>query len=209
MAYFKALLFLFFFALVPVFSFAQTVHVVEVRNFEFVPMNVDIAVGDTVEWRWIVGMHTTTSDSTTGQNVWDAPIDISHQVFRFVITATGVHHYYCIPHQSLGMVGTITATAVNGVEDENIAPEKFLLSQNYPNPFNPVTSIKYVVGSFQFVSIKVFDLLGREVATLINEEKPAGEYEVEFNGNNLPSGIYFYRLKAGDYSETKKMVLLR
>ena len=62
---------------------------------------------------------------------------------------------------------------------------------------------------FGFVSIKVYDLLGREVATLVSEEKPAGEYELEFNAVNLPSGIYFYQLRAGDYSETKKMVLIR
>jgi len=60
-----------------------------------------------------------------------------------------------------------------------------------------------------FVTLKVYDLLGRQVATLVNEEKPAGEYEVEFNATNLPSGIYFYQLKAGQFSETKKMILLK
>jgi hypothetical protein len=69
--------------------------------------------------------------------------------------------------------------------------------------------MQYTIGSRQFVSIKVYDLLGREVATLVNEKKPAGEYEVEFDGNRLPSGIYFYQLKAGEFSETKKMILLK
>ncbi|HSW54311.1 MAG TPA: T9SS type A sorting domain-containing protein [Ignavibacteriaceae bacterium] len=86
---------------------------------------------------------------------------------------------------------------------------KFSLSQNYPNPFNPTTSLQYAIGSRQFVTLKVYDLLGREVATLVNEEKSAGEYEVEFNAATLPSGIYFYQLKAGQYSETKKMILLK
>jgi len=85
----------------------------------------------------------------------------------------------------------------------------FYLSQNYPNPFNPTTSLQYAIGSRQFVTLKVYDLLGKEIATLVNEEKPAGQYEVEFNSTNLPSGIYFYKLKAGEYSQTKKMVLLR
>ena len=85
----------------------------------------------------------------------------------------------------------------------------FDLNQNYPNPFNPTTSIQYTISSRQIVTLKVYDLLGREVATLVHEEKPAGSYEVEFNGNELPSGIYFYQLKAGDYSETKKMVLMK
>jgi hypothetical protein len=96
---------------------------------------------------------------------------------------------------------------------------KFSLEQNYPNPFNPSTSIQYAVDSRQFVTLIVFDILGREVATLVNEEKPAGKYEVEFNAAELPSGVsakggyasgvYFYQLKAGNYIETKKMVLMK
>jgi photosystem II stability/assembly factor-like uncharacterized protein len=92
---------------------------------------------------------------------------------------------------------------------ESEPPRNFKLSQNFPNPFNPRTSLQYTVGSRQFVTLKVYDILGNEIATLVNEEKPAGEYEVEFNGANLPSGIYFYQLKAGGYIETKKMVLLK
>jgi photosystem II stability/assembly factor-like uncharacterized protein len=99
--------------------------------------------------------------------------------------------------------------STTNVESTNYLPKDFLLNQNYPNPFNPSTSMQYTIGSRQFVTLKVFDLLGREVAILVNEEKPAGEYEVEFNGVNLPSGIYFYQLNAEQYSETKKMVLLK
>ncbi|MDH3269324.1 MAG: YCF48-related protein, partial [Ignavibacteria bacterium] len=95
------------------------------------------------------------------------------------------------------------------VEVEIPLVNKFSLSQNYPNPFNPTTSLQYAIGSKQFVTLKVFDLLGREVATLINEEKPAGEYKIQFNAANLPSGFYFYQLKAGEYVETRKMVLLK
>ena len=83
------------------------------------------------------------------------------------------------------------------------------MEHNYPNPFNPSTSIQYAVSNRQFVSLKVYDLLGNEVATLVNEEKPAGEYEIEFNAESLPSGIYFYQLNAGNYIDTKKMVLLK
>jgi hypothetical protein len=100
--------------------------------------------------------------------------------------------------------------------DEYKIPEGFNLSQNYPNPFNPTTSLQYTVGSRQFVSLKVYDVLGNEVATLVNEEKPAGSYEVEFNAHshsgevrNLPSGIYFYQLHADSFRETKKMILLK
>ena len=98
---------------------------------------------------------------------------------------------------------------VVSIDDEVITIDDFELFQNYPNPFNPTTTIKYQIPELSFVTLKVFDVLGNEVATLINEEKPAGEYVVEFGGDGLTSGIYFYQLHAGDYTNTKKMILLR
>ena len=95
------------------------------------------------------------------------------------------------------------------VDQKEISPYEFSLSQNFPNPFNPDTKIQYSVKNKQNVSLKVFDILGKEIATLVNEEKPAGNYEVEFNAEGLVSGIYFYRLRTGTYSSTKKMILLR
>jgi hypothetical protein len=98
------------------------------------------------------------------------------------------------------------------VQNYNQFPNQFSLSQNYPNPFNPSTSIEYRVASIEDVTLKVFDLLGREEATLVNEEKQPGVYEVELNSSgirDLASGIYFYQLRAGSYIETKKMILLR
>ena len=85
----------------------------------------------------------------------------------------------------------------------------FSLAQNYPNPFNPSTVIRYSVSSAQLVTLKIYDVLGREVKTLVNEERPSGSYEIEFNASNFSSGIYFYQLTAGDFRETKKMILLR
>ncbi|MHA2101430.1 MAG: T9SS type A sorting domain-containing protein, partial [Candidatus Kariarchaeaceae archaeon] len=90
-----------------------------------------------------------------------------------------------------------------------VIPKLYSLSQNYPNPFNPSTIIKYQIPQLSFVTIKVYDVLGSEIITLVNEEKPLGSYEVEFNAANLPSGIYFYRLQAGNFVETKKMVLMK
>jgi hypothetical protein len=95
------------------------------------------------------------------------------------------------------------------VDNISLQPVEFALFQNYPNPFNPVTSIQYAVGSRQFISIKVYDVLGNEIATLVNEEKPAGIYKVEFDATQLTSGIYFYRLQSGSLIETKKMILLK
>jgi len=90
-----------------------------------------------------------------------------------------------------------------------IAPSVFSLSQNYPNPFNPTTKITYQIPELSFITLKVYDVVGNEIASLVNEEKPAGSYEVEFNATRLPSGIYFYRLQAGSFVETKKMVLMK
>ena len=98
----------------------------------------------------------------------------------------------------------------NSILDENAdQPITFYLHQNYPNPFNPITSIQYAVSSRQFVSLKVYDVLGNEFASLVDEEKSTGSYTVEFNVTGLTSGIYFYRLQAGSFVETKKMVLIK
>jgi hypothetical protein len=88
-------------------------------------------------------------------------------------------------------------------------PDKYYLYQNYPNPFNPSTNIRYQLPSSKIVTLKVFDVLGKEIAVLVNEKQNAGIYETTFNAGNLPSGIYFYRLIAGDYSETKKMLMIK
>ncbi len=123
----------------------------------------------------------------------------------------------------------LTILPVTAVDTEQKGlPTEFFLSQNYPNPFNPSTKIKFTVpqspllggdGRGGLITLKVYDVLGNEVATLVNEEKPAGTYEVEFSAIsgsassgdvwNLPSGIYFYQLRAGRFVESKKMVLLQ
>ena len=99
------------------------------------------------------------------------------------------------------------------VEKENLLPEGFVLYQNYPNPFNPSTKIRFVIASeakqSQLVTLKIYDVLGKEVATLINEERLAGEYEVEFNAADLASGIYLYKIETLKFSATRKMLLLK
>lgn len=98
----------------------------------------------------------------------------------------------------------------SGVEDENdIIPTGYALNQNYPNPFNPTTIISYQLPTTAFVRLRVFDVLGNQVASLVNNEQHAGYYNVTFNANKLTSGIYFYRLEAGTYSETKKLMLVK
>ena len=98
-----------------------------------------------------------------------------------------------------------------GIEDsrEVKIPKQFTLSQNYPNPFNPTTTISYSIPTSEFVTLKAYDVLGKEVAALVNEEKPAGSYKVEFNASNLSSGIYFYKLRVNNFTKTLKLVLIK
>jgi len=98
-------------------------------------------------------------------------------------------------------------TFVNNISTE--IPEKFYLSQNYPNPFNPSTNIRYQITNNSYVKIEVYDVAGKEIIELVNEKQSPGTYEVKFEAGDLPSGVYFYKLTAGDYSETKKMILLK
>lgn len=94
-------------------------------------------------------------------------------------------------------------------ENKNSLPNSFSLEQNYPNPFNPSTVISYQLSAVSNVELKVYDILGREVATLVNEEKLPGRYTVRFDATNLSSGVYFYKLTAGNFVETKKLILIK
>jgi hypothetical protein len=92
---------------------------------------------------------------------------------------------------------------------DRIYPKTYVLEQNYPNPFNPTTRISFYIPNKNFVTLKIFDLLGREIVVLINGQKPAGIHSMQWNAVGFPSGIYFYRLQAGSFIETKKLVLLK
>jgi hypothetical protein len=82
-------------------------------------------------------------------------------------------------------------------------------SQNYPNPFNPATNLEFGISKLGFVSLKVYDVLGKEVMTLVNENRPPGRYSVTFDGSNLSSGIYFYKIESGDFVQVKRMALIK
>ena len=159
-------------------------------NRLYVGTDVGVFVSDSLGNTW----------SYLGENLPNAPITdlVLHNPTRTLIAATFGRSMY-----------SIDLTPITSIRDEIVPMNNFTLYQNYPNPFNPVTRIQYSVASRQFVTLKIYDILGDELATLINEEKQPGTYEVEFNGKESPSGIYFYQLKAGNYKETKKMVLVR
>jgi photosystem II stability/assembly factor-like uncharacterized protein/subtilisin-like proprotein convertase family protein len=147
--------------------------------------------------------------STDGGNTWETeaiPPNITG--LNFLIFANARHGWACGAN---GMIVKYQPAAPLSVAP-NVSSEKpssFKLAQNYPNPFNPATTITYQLPTFSDVKLEVFDVLGRKVASLVNATQPAGTYSVNFNASHLASGIYFYRLQAGSFVETKKMMLVK
>jgi len=119
---------------------------------------------------------------------------------------TGAHVY---PDILEALIDTSKVGPVVGIRESPSSPTRFFLGQNYPNPFNPATTIGYELPHASRVTLKVYNMLGQEVATLVKETKPAGVYIVQFDAGSLASGVYFYRLQAGNFVETRKLVVLR
>jgi hypothetical protein len=152
-----------------------------------------------------------------------APLYTPNLSYPNIVTATKANHF-CILEIN-DQVLHLTAVKPNGEvidtftiknplvgvdsEKDQLVVKEYILQDAFPNPFNPVTTINYSVPEVSFVSLKVFDILGNEVVTLVNENKPKGNYKVEFSAGSLPSGIYFYRMQSGSFAETRKMVLLK
>lgn len=191
---------------------SQTLHVVEVNpNRTYVPSDLTVNVGDIVKWVNLGGFHDVVADD--GSFTSGSPSS-SNWVFEVSFIVVGNKRYYCTEHGSpggIGMSGIVRVIDPTGISETNNLKE-FNLSQNHPNPFNPGTNIQYTIGSQQYVSLKVYDVLGNEVATLVNEEKSAGTYNVAFSVGqtfSLSSGVYLYTLRAGDFSSTRKFVLMK
>jgi len=119
-----------------------------------------------------------------------------------------------LTNDSWNTFSVVDSIVTNIIPDEKIISNHFMLSQNYPNPFNPTTTIKYTIpSSYQngpkTVLLKVYDVLGKEIKTLVNEKQNSGNYKVTYDAKDLPSGVYFYKLQSGNFSSTEKMILLR
>ena len=115
----------------------------------------------------------------------------------------------CIPYY--WTAHSLRSSVITGINKsrEDLLSRSYSLNQNYPNPFNPSTTFSFNLPSRSFVLLKVFDLIGKEVATIVSEEMQAGNYSRQWNASDLPSGVYFYRLQAGSFEETKKLILLK
>ena len=163
---------------------------------------------------WLVDLFGAVVKTTDGGVTWN------EQIPRFIIPS----YYYSVyfidslkgwvvgSGEDPNLYGRIIRTTnggVTSVEDENVVVRNFALFQNYPNPFNPSTKISYSIKEEGFVTLKVYDVLGKEVASLVNENKPEGNYESEFNASTLPSGVYIYTLQVNGFTSSKKMLLMK
>jgi len=189
------------------------------RNFDYGQVEVSTNNGNT--WTPLEGLYTEPGVAPiqpVGEPVYDDVIDnwvredisladyLSDQFkIRFQLNTDAV-----IPKDGWYIDDIeIFVYTITSVQESDEIVLSYALEQNYPNPFNPSTMIKYSIPELSYVTIKVYDVLGRKVTTLVNEEKPAGNYEIDYNESRLASGIYFYRIKAGDFIQTKKMVLIK
>ena len=173
----------------------------------------NVNLGDSIKFDWAHAQRPGYEDRLTVKISIDGGNTFPYTIFDKQGAALGT-----VPPQSSSFVptasqwGTFAARygAVTGLEPiGNFTPNKFELMQNYPNPFNPSTTIKYQIANNSFVTLKVYDILGKEIATLVNHNLKAGQYELQFNASNIPSGIYFYKIVAENFTDVKKMILVK
>jgi len=156
---------------------------------------------------WSAGENGTIFETTNAGNNWlvnNTPVTVNLNSIQFVNELTG---------WAAGEGGVILKTTTGGItfiqSISHIVPENFSLSQNYPNPFNPTTNFEFRIADFGLVRLTVFDAIGREIKVLVNQQLQPGTYEVSWDASAHPSGVYYYRLESGSFTQTKKMVLIR
>ncbi|MCX6159676.1 MAG: YCF48-related protein [Ignavibacteriae bacterium] len=162
---------------------------------------------------WISGSTSTSNrvilKTTNGGNNWSFQlIEEYGSYIRSIYAFDENNAWFCGYTNSI--YKTTDGGGVIGIEPiNNTFPNHFSLSQNYPNPFNPTTIINYQLSVSSIVSLKIYDITGKEISVLVNQKQPPGYYNVKFDGSNLPSGVYFYKIFTEDFSETKKMILIK
>jgi CubicO group peptidase (beta-lactamase class C family) len=207
----------------------------ELYNFAFAYLNGGVynnqRILDSTTIAYILSYHGVSTPWGTQGLIWGKDSDVYNNIWghsgMFVGTETGM--YVCIdedwgilffinkgtdPYYSPGFFPVLHQLAIyahniTDVREGINKPIEFSLNQNFPNPFNPATTIIYQLPYFSNITLKIFNTLGEEIETLVNEYKTAGRYQTEFNATNLPSGVYFYQLRAGSFVQTKKMLLLK
>jgi hypothetical protein len=144
------------------------------------------------------------STENTGRYIWKIPVTGITTDSSYVVRVSSAIDTTIVSSSPLFSIEKIT-----GVETKETNVTTYTLSQNYPNPFNPSTTIRFSLPSSRFVVLKIYDVLGKEIAVLMNEQFSAGEHTVQFNAADIPSGIYFYTIHAGTFTSTKKLVVMK
>ena len=158
---------------------------------------------------WAVGSDGIIISTTNGGNIWDEQIS-GVPNYLTSVRFTDSQNGWAVGKEGMilkAIPGNVTEIDVDNKE-ANI-PTEFILFDNYPNPFNPVTTISFQIPKSSFISLKIYDVIGTEVATLVLENLPVGNYKYNWDAGNLASGVYFYRLQSKNFTSTKKMILLR
>jgi plastocyanin len=205
------LTFIITFFILTAFSAQATTHIIKfvgTLGFTYSPSSLDVSVGDTVTWEGAFSSHPLSSTSVPAGA---ASFHVATgSTFSYPVLVAGTYDYQCDFHFSSGMTGSFSAT-VSGVPEAGISlqPAAFQLTQNYPNPFNSRTVIQFNLPVAQHVKLIVYSVTGAEIATLLNESMPAGQYTVPFEAGNLASGIYFYQLATERFVDTKRLVLAK
>jgi len=193
-------------------------HTVTQSNLTFSPASLTISVGDTVQWVWTAGTHTVTSgtggaDPDAGA-LFDSPLTTDAPLFEYVFTTAGTVPYFCRPHETFGMTGTIVVTAASGVP-ANVAPAVAELLPNWPNPFNPRTLIRFSLPEPSTVTLRIHDLRGRQVRLLADGEAvTAGRHGIAWDGRDdtgraSPAGVYLAVLNAGGVRLSRPVALVK
>jgi photosystem II stability/assembly factor-like uncharacterized protein len=165
---------------------------------------------------WITTNNRNIFRTTNAGTAWDTlqnSLTLNEVINNFEFFNSNISYGISLNHIYFTNDGWVTYSIVDSivtnVDNQHSLETQFILYQNYPNPFNPTTVISYQIPVSGNVNLKVYDLLGREVVVLVDENKPAGKYEVEFDASQISSGVYYYKLTAGDFIQTNKMVLIR
>jgi photosystem II stability/assembly factor-like uncharacterized protein len=163
--------------------------------------------GKGTDW-WSIRTGTDIYRSTNQGGTWTTAYTVTGAAFNDIDLVDGVGG--CPTGWAVGTGTVVKMGATVGITSySSEVPESYMLKQNFPNPFNPTTNINFTIPSSGFVTLKVYNMAGMEVATLLNETKTAGSYIVGFNAANLPSGAYFYRISTNNFTDTKKMLLIK
>ncbi len=189
-----------------------TTHIIQFGGsfgLTYSPNSLSVSVGDTIEWEGDFITHPLSSTSVpTGAQKFNQG---TGNLFRYAVIVAGSYQYECEVHFSSGMIGSFTASSSTGIEvgKSSLRPDVFSMKQNYPNPFNPSTTMSFSIASKSFVSMKVFNVIGREVATIVSEELSPGNYTRQWYANGFASGFYFCQIRADQKVQTIKLVLVR